>query len=68
MEKSLSEADKLTRAVEALFSALTTAWEDNGNVMADAVRDHVMSTLSQVTGTSLSDIEARVEALVQEAQ
>ena len=60
MDKSLSEAEKLDRAVEALFASLTTVLEDNGNIMTTAVRDFAMITSSQVTGLSLSDVEAKV--------
>lgn len=60
--------DKLKIAIDALFDSLTVVWEDNGNIMADAVRDSVMTRLSEITGISFNDIEARVDRLVENSQ
>lgn len=60
--------NKLKLAVETIYDALTTAWEDNGNIMADAVRDSVIQNLSQITGKSVQEIEEKVESLVEDAQ
>jgi hypothetical protein len=59
---------KLELAITTILDALTTAWEDNGNVMADAVRDSVVLNLSKITGKSVDDIEKKVESLVDAAQ
>jgi hypothetical protein len=60
--------NKLKLAVDTIYDALTTAWEDNGNIMADAVRDSVIQNLSQITGKSVQEIEEKVESLVEDAQ
>lgn len=60
--------NKLELAIKTIYDALTTVWEDNGNIMADAVRDGVISNLSKITGESLNEIELKVESLVEEAQ
>jgi hypothetical protein len=58
----------LNLAVDTIYDALTTAWKDNGNVMADAVRDSVMTNLSKITGKSFEEIEKKVESMIEEAQ
>lgn len=59
---------KLELAITTIFDALTTVWDDNGNIMADAVRDSVVLNLSKITGQSIEDIEKKIESLVDEAQ
>jgi len=59
---------KLKIAIQALFDALTTVWEDNGNIMADAVRDSVITRLSEITGMSFDEIENKIERMVEGAQ
>lgn len=59
---------KLSLAVEALYHALTTVWENNGNIMADAVRDSVLYKLSEITGQTLEQIETSLEKMVEESQ
>mgnify|MGYP001435586789 CR=1 FL=1 len=40
LERSFDYIEKqLNLAVETIYDALTTVWENNGNIMADAVRD-----------------------------
>ena len=61
-QKSIvSDQDKLNKTIEALMSALTCTWEDNGNIMADAVRDNALTVLADVTGKSFGEIENRVD-------
>jgi hypothetical protein len=60
--------DKLKIALETLFDALTVSWEDNGNIMADAVRDSVITRLSEISGMSFKEIESKVEKMVEDAQ
>jgi len=60
--------NKLKLAIDTIYDALTTGWEDNGNIMADAVRDSVMTNLSKITGQSFEEIEKKVESLVEAAQ
>ena len=59
---------KLELAITTILDALTTVWEDNGNIMADAVRDSVVLNLSKIIGKSVDDIEKKVESLVDAAQ
>lgn len=59
---------KLELAITTILDSLTTTWEDNGNIMADAVRDSVIQNLSTITGKSFEEIEKKVESLVEAAQ
>ena len=59
---------KLELAIKTIYDALTTAWENNGNIMADAVRDNVVMNLSKITGKSSEEIEKKVENLIEAAQ
>ena len=45
--KEVRPGIRLHKAADALYSALTCVWEDNGNIMAEAVRDYVISTLRE---------------------
>jgi len=60
--------DKLKLAIQTIYDAFTTAWEDNGNIMAEAVRDSVILNLSKITGKSTEQIEKKVNDMVLEAQ
>ena len=60
--------NKLKLAIDTIYDALTTVWEDNGNIMADAVRDSVMTNLSKITGKSFEEIEKITENMVKRAQ
>jgi len=60
--------EKLDLAIQTILEALTTVWEDNGNIMAEAVRDSVMLKASKITGMSTDEIEKRIEKMVEEAQ
>ena len=60
--------EKLKLAIQTILEALTTVWEDNGNVMADAVRDSVILNLSIISGLPTEEIEKQIEALVERAQ
>ena len=64
----MKEEEKMKKAVDALYSALTCEWEDNGNIMAEAVRDYVTGTLAEITGKTFSEVEADVERKIEEAQ
>lgn len=60
--------EKLQLAINTIFDALTTDWGDNGNIMADAVRDSVVTNLSLLTGMTFEEVEAKVDQLVENAQ
>lgn len=60
--------EKLKLAIQTILEALTTVWEDNGNIMAEAVRDSVILNASKITGMSTDEIEKRIEKMVEEAQ
>jgi hypothetical protein len=60
--------NKLKLAIDTIYDALTTIWEDNGNIMADAVRDSVIENLSKITGESVEEIEKKIENLIEDAQ
>jgi len=61
-----SDYDELNKAVDALYSSLTCVWEDNGNIMAEAVRDYVISTLAEITSKTFTEVEVEVERRVVE--
>lgn len=60
--------EKLQLAINTIFDSLTTVWDDNGNVMADAVRDSVITNLSHLTGMTFEAVEAKVNQMVENAQ
>ncbi len=59
---------KLELAITTILDALTTTWEDNGNIMAAPVRGNVIFNLSKITGKSIDVIEKKVKRLVEAAQ
>lgn len=59
--------DKLKLAIETIFGTLTTVWEDNGNIMADAVRDSVLLNLSKLTGLNTEAIQRKIEEKIENA-
>ena len=59
---------ELQIAIDALFSSLTTEWSDNGNVMADAVRDSVITNLSKITGLTFTEVSDRINSVISDAQ
>ena len=65
---TLSDGMKLNEAIEALFSALTCVWEDNGNIMGDAVKDQVTTTLAKITGKSFNSVQNDVDKMVEQSQ
>ena len=65
---TLSDETKLNEAIEALFSALTCVWEDNGNIMGDAVKDHVTTTLAKITDKSFDSVQNEVDKMVEQSQ
>jgi len=67
-EVDKKEINELFIAIQSLFDALTTIWEDNGNIMAEAVRDSVISNLSILTGLTLNEIDTIVNQLIDDAQ
>ena len=40
--------EKLKLAIRTIFDALTTVWEDNGNILGDAFRDNVINNLASL--------------------
>ena len=67
-EVDKKEINELFIAIQSLFDALTTVWEDNGNIMADAVRDSVITNLSSLTGLKQSEISHIVDDMINDAQ
>ena len=60
--------EKLKLAIRMIFDALTTVWEDNGNILADAVRDNVINNLASLTDLTIEQIQAMVESMIRDAQ
>ncbi len=64
----MNKIAKLKLAIDALYSTLTCTWEDNGNILADAVRDHVINVLADVSNITYSEVEEKINELVEQAQ
>jgi len=64
----MDQSEKLEMTKDALFAALTIVMENNGNIMADAVHDHIMSSPSLITDRSVEDKGAEVERRIEESQ
>lgn len=62
---SSQQTDKL---VYALISALTLEWSDNGNIMADAVRDMCIQAVADATGRSFDEVLQLVDNRTDELQ
>jgi hypothetical protein len=60
--------DKLELAIKTIFDSLTTVLEDNGNIMADAVRDSVILNTSKISGMTIEEIENKIDKMVENAQ
>jgi len=67
-EVDKKEINELFIAIQSLFDALTTVWEDNGNIMAEAVRDSVINNLCLLTGFKYDEIVKIVEDMIDTAQ
>lgn len=67
-EVDKKEINELFIAIQSLFDALTTSWEDNGNIMADAVRDSVITNLIALTGFKYEEIVKIVDDMVENEQ
>lgn len=60
--------NNLKLAINTMYDSLTTIWEDNGNIMAGAVRDNVITNLANITGMSFKEVLQKVEKLIEERQ
>lgn len=60
--------DNNEKLVYALLSALTLEWDDNGNIMADAVRDMCIHAIADATGKQFSEVLKLIDARVEELQ
>ena len=60
--------EKLKLAIRTIFDALTTVWEDNGNINADAVRDNVVNNLASLNDLTVEQIQVMVESMIEDAQ
>jgi hypothetical protein len=67
-EVEKKEINELFIAIQSLFDALTTVWEDNGNIMAEAVRDSVITNLSLLTGLKFEEISMIVDQMIESGQ
>ena len=68
MKKEYEMDDKLNLAIATIFDSLTTVWENNGNILAEAVRDSVITNLSRITQKDFEEIEKIVEDKIMAAQ
>ncbi len=64
----MNDKEKLDLAVDALYSTLACTLEDNGNILADAVRDHAITVLADITGMTFSAVELKIDENVERAQ
>jgi hypothetical protein len=56
------------KLADALLDSLMLNWEVNGNMNADAVRDACTRALAEVLDVSFEEIEAMVEARINNKQ
>ena len=56
------------RLIQCLTCALTLEWSDNGNIMADAVRDMCVQAVADAIGKSFDEVLQLVEARAEELQ
>jgi len=61
------ENNKLNKVKDAILSALTFSWDDNGSLMADAVKNHALTTLSEITGETVTALGERVNNLIEDS-
>ena len=61
----MNEEEKLVAAVNALFDSLTVDWSDNGNILADAVRDSVIATIGRILEIDSDSVHKKVDALIE---
>ncbi len=59
---------KLNLAIDTIFLSLLTVWENNGNIMADAVRDNVLTNMSTLTGCDIEELEEKINRDIEEKQ
>lgn len=64
----MTNNETIDLVVKTLYDALTTTWQNNGNVMAEAVHDSVIANLSKITGLTLEEVPAKVDLMAEEAQ
>jgi hypothetical protein len=49
--------------IDLLMLTLTLEWEDNGNIMAEAVRDSCLTKLSMILNLSIPELKANLNTL-----
>lgn len=59
---------KRNTLADAMISALTLEWSDNGNIMADSVRDMCIQATADATGKSFDDVLRLIEERADELQ
>jgi hypothetical protein len=60
--------DQEQKLVDALISALTLSWDNNGNILADAVRDACVQTIADTTGRSFAEVLTLIDERSEEMQ
>ena len=48
--------EQAQKLVDALISALTLSWDNNGNILADAVRDRCVQAVADALGKSFAEV------------
>jgi energy-converting hydrogenase Eha subunit G len=56
------------KLVDALISALTLSWDNNGNILADAVRDACIQVVADSLGTSFAEVLILIDKRADEMQ
>lgn len=64
----MTDKGKLDAAVNTIFDSLNSEWSDNGNTMADDVRDSAITTLSTILDRSFEDVVDKIDVLIEDAQ
>lgn len=64
----MEPSQKIAELTQSLIDALCVEWSDNGNLMADAVRDSCIETLSRILGKSFAEVVEMIESAALDKQ
>lgn len=56
------------KLIYCMISALTLEWSDNGNIMADAVRDMCIQAVADAMGTEFDQVLRLIDERSEELQ
>jgi hypothetical protein len=53
---------------DALINALTLNWTDNGNIMAEAVRDSCLGVIAETLGIEVQGVQTMIDKKISDQQ